>query len=94
MKIRKFLSSLAVLLFTSVWGGVALANPLDIDAGDAYPTEVGITSPYQSVVSVFEWNSTYTTTLSDSNYLIDAYFNMDGTLSSYNSVTITTALWS
>jgi len=67
----------------------AAAFPLDIDSGDAYPTEIFITSPVGPTVSQFFFNSSFALTLSDSNFLIDASLNNDGTLNTWSSMTIT-----
>jgi len=69
----------------------ASANNLDLDPGDSYPTAVGITSP-AGYDSLFTFNNTFAIGLSDSNFNIDANFNGDGTLNSFNSVTITSGI--
>jgi hypothetical protein len=86
--LARFLLAAGCMIVTSN----AAADPIDLDPGDSYPVEIYITSPAGTTVSQFYFDSSYAMTLSDSNFLIDANFNSDGTLNSWNGVTLTTAI--
>jgi hypothetical protein len=74
----------------------AHAHALDLDPMDSYPVDVLVTSPSGGpVLSQFFFNSTYSMTLSDSNFLIDGNYDSTGNLDAtagFNNVTITPAI--
>lgn len=71
-----------MLIAIMTTAGAASANIIDIDVGDSYPVDIGITSPLNTVTSQFFFNSTYGFDISDSSSIfnIDVSFNNDGTL--------------
>jgi len=92
MKAFLHVVSAATAALVATATSAASASNLDIDPLDSYPTDVSITSPQGSVYSEFIFNSSYAMEISDSNFLVDAYYNSDGSLNAFNSVIITSAL--